>query len=174
MKSGGFWVLRSSNRRLRVLAQQLFDQRVVRFLEIRTKAENSAVDAGLGFAMKVRTFVEAFKDEVLSNAADHFASLFAGRIQTEVLQDDETEEGNKIPLPDASAARRSLLGEKFGAPAFSGDARAFGLDHRGGFTTEVPDHLPTDGRVRIEEPSNLRGSRCDIVSAHQSVIARSP
>jgi hypothetical protein len=75
-----------------LFAQELICQRVVRFLEIRTEAENSAVDAGLGFAMKVRTVVEALEDEVFVDAVDHFASPLIGRIETEILQDDETVE----------------------------------------------------------------------------------
>src|SRR5271169_3086506 len=111
-----------------LLAQQLICQRVVRFLEISTEAENSAVDARLGFAIKVRTVVEALKDEVPVDAVDHSASLLTGRIQSEVLQDHETVESYKVPLPAAPNARRSLTREKLGAPAFAGDAGAFGRD----------------------------------------------
>src|SRR5258707_4929165 len=50
---------------------------LVRFLEIRTDAKDSAVDAGLGFAVKVRPVVERLKHEPLVDAVDHFASLFA-------------------------------------------------------------------------------------------------
>jgi hypothetical protein len=55
-----------------------------------------------------------------------------------------------------------LAGEKLGSPTFGGDARPLGCDRPGRFTREVPHDLPTDGRVRIEEPFNVRGSGCVI------------
>src|SRR5206468_9055503 len=146
---------------------------VVRFLEIRTDAENSAVDAGLRFAVQERPVIERLKHEPFVDAVDHSASLLAGGIETEVLQDDETPEGNKIPLrPAAPVAGRRLAGEKLGSPAFGRDARPLGCNRVGGFTGKVPHDLPTDGRVRIEEPFDVRGPGCVIVQAHWSVIAR--
>src|SRR2546426_12114535 len=112
-----------------LLAEELIGQFVIGFLEIRTKAEDSAVDAGLGFAVKVRPVVEPLKHEPLVDAVDHFASLLAGGVETEVLQDDETVEGNKqasvllrqIVYPPAGApapvASSRLAGAKFGLPA---------------------------------------------------------
>jgi hypothetical protein len=44
-----------------------------------------------------------------------------------------------------------------GSPAFGCDASPLGCNRAGGSTGEVPHHLPTDGRVRIEEPFNVRG-----------------
>src|ERR1700722_4845156 len=82
-----------------LLAQELTGQGGVRFLEERTDAENSAVDAGLGFAMKKGPVVERLKHEPLVDAVYHLARFLAGRVETEVLQDDETPEGNQIPLP---------------------------------------------------------------------------
>src|SRR6266852_6364066 len=96
------------------------------------------------------------------------ASLLAGGVETEVLHDDETVEGNKVPLRPAPVAGRRLEGEKLGSPAFGCDARPLGCNRVGGFTGEVPHDLPTDGRVRIEEPFEVRGSGCVIVSAHWS------
>ncbi len=75
--------------------QELLGQCVVRFFEIRADAEDSAVDAGLRFAVKVRPVVEPLKHEPLVDAVDHFASLLAGGVETEVHQDDETVEGNE-------------------------------------------------------------------------------
>jgi len=69
----------------------------VRLLEIRTDAEDSAVDAGLRFAVKVRPVVEPLKHQPLVDAVDHSASLLAGRVETEVHQDDETVEGKRPP-----------------------------------------------------------------------------
>src|SRR5437899_11442372 len=82
-----------------LLAQELIGQCIVRFLEIRTDAEDSAVDAGLCFAVKVRPVVKRLEHEPLANAVDHFASLLAGGVETEVLQGDETVEGDKVPVP---------------------------------------------------------------------------
>src|SRR5882762_6668615 len=161
-----------------LLAQELISQYVVRLLEIRTDAEDSAVDAGLRFAVKVRPAVERLKHEPLVDAVDHFASLLAGGVETEVHQDDETVEGNKqasvllrqIVSPPAGApapvASRRLEGEKLGSPAFGGDARPLGCNRIGGFTGEVPHDLPTDGRVRIEKPFEMRRPGCVIVWAH--------
>ena len=158
-----------------LLAQELIGQCVVRFFEIRADAENSAVDAGLRFAVKERPVVEPLKHEPLVDAVDHFASLLAGGVETEVLQDDESVEGNKqasvllrqIVSPPAGApapvAGRRLEGEKLGSPAFGCDARPLGCNRVGGFTGEVPHDLPTDGRVRIEEPFEVRGPGCVIV-----------
>jgi hypothetical protein len=78
-----------------LLAEESMGQCVVRFLEIRADAENSAVDAGLGFAVKERPVVEPLKHEPLVDTVDHPASLFAGGVETEVLQDDESVEGEK-------------------------------------------------------------------------------
>ena len=145
-----------------LLAQEFMGQRVVRFFEIRADAENSAVDAGLGFAVKERPVVERLKREPLDETVDHFASPLAGGVETEVLQDDERVEGNKqasVLLRPAPVASRRLEGEKLGAPALGCDARPFGCNRVGGFTGEVPHDLPTDGRVRIEEPFNVRGPR---------------
>ena len=82
-----------------LLAQELIGQRVVRFFEmraeIRTDAEDSAVDTGFCFAVKERPVVEPLKREPLVDAVDHFASLFAGGVEAEVHQDGETVEGDK-------------------------------------------------------------------------------
>src|ERR1700720_1715126 len=130
----------------------------VGLLEIRTKAEDSAVDAGLGFAVKVRPVVEPLKHEPLVDAVDHLASLLAGGVETDVLQSDETVEGNKVPLPRvAPVAGRRLGGEKLGCPAFGGDARPLGGNRVGSLIGQVAHDLPTDGGVRIEEPFDVRG-----------------
>ena len=110
--------------------------------------------------MKERPVVERLKHEPLVDAVDHFASLLAGGVETEVLQDDESVEGNKqasVLLRPAPVASRRLEGEKLGSPAFGCDARPLGCNRVGGFTGEVPHDLPTDGRVRIEEPFEVRG-----------------
>ena len=113
--------------------------------------------------MKVRPVVERLKTEPLVDAVDHFASLLAGGVETEVLQGDETVEGNQVPLrPVRPSCRQEIGGEKLGSPAFSCDARPLGRDRVGGFTGEVPHHLPTDGRVGIEEPFELRRPGCII------------
>src|SRR5437660_6844271 len=78
-----------------LLGQELIGQCVVRFFEIRADAEDSAVDAGLRFAVKERPVVVPLEYEPLVDAVDHFASLLARRVETEVLQDNETVEGNK-------------------------------------------------------------------------------
>ena len=158
-----------------LLAQESIGQGVVRFLEIRSDAQNSAVDAGLGFAVKERPVVQPLKHEPLVDAVDHFASLLAGGVETEVFQDDESVEGNEqapdllrqVVSPPAGAlapvAGRRLAGEKLGSPAFGGDARTLGCNGVGGFAGKVPHDLPADGRVGIEEPFKVRGPRRKIV-----------
>ena len=158
-----------------LLAQELLGQCVVRFFEIRADAEDSAVDAGLRFAVKERPVVEPLKHEPLVDAVDHFASLLAGGVETEVHQDDESVEGNQqapvllrhIGSPPARArapvAGGRLAGEKLGSPAFGCDARPLGCNRVGGGTGKVPHDLPTDGRVRIEEPFEVRGPGCVIL-----------
>ena len=153
-----------------LLAQELIGQCVVRFFEIGAEAENSAVDAGLRFAVKERPVVERLKHEPLVDAVDHFASLLAGGVETEVLQDDESVEGDKQaavsfgksslhPGAAAPVAGGRLAGEKLGAPAFGCDARPLGCNRVGGCIGEVPHDLPADGRVGIEEPFEVRGPR---------------
>ena len=75
---------------LELFVRELIGQRVVPFFEVRADAEDSAVDAGLGFAVKVGSVVEPLVDPI-----DHFASLLAGRVETEVLQDDQRVKRNK-------------------------------------------------------------------------------
>src|SRR5208282_2072613 len=146
-----------------LLAQELLGQCVVRLLEIRTDAEDSAVDAGLRFAVKVRPVVEPVEHEALVDAVDHPASLLAGGVETEVLQDDETEEGNKVPLrPTTPMPGKRLACEKLSSPAFGCDARPLGCNRVGDFISKVPHDLPTDGRVRIEEPLKVGGPGCVI------------
>ena len=145
-----------------LLAQKLIGQRVVWFFEIRAEAEDSAIDTGLGFAVKERPVVVPLEYEALVDAIDHFASLLAGGVETEVLQDDQSVEGNKqasVLLRTAPVASRRLKGEKSGSPAFGCDARPLVCNLAGGFTSEIPHNLPTDGRVRIEEPFDVRRPR---------------
>jgi len=146
-----------------LLAQELIGQRVVRFFEIRTDAENSAVDAGLAFAVEKEPVVMPLKHEPLVDTVDHFASLFAGRVETEILQDVERVEGNQqapVLLGPAPRTSSRLEGEKLGSPAFGCDTRPLGGDRAGGFAREVFHDLPADGRVRIEEPFEVRAPGC--------------
>src|SRR5690348_5325328 len=78
-----------------LLAQELLCQGVVRFLEIGAEAENSAVDAGLRFAVQERSVVEPRKYQPPVDAVDHSARLLARRVQTEVSQDGKSVEGNQ-------------------------------------------------------------------------------
>ena len=160
---------------LELLAQELIGQCVVRFFEIRADGQDSAVDAGLRFAVKERPVVKPLKHQPLVDAVDHFARLLAGGVETEVHQGDETVEGNKqapvllrqIVSPPARALApvtgRRLIGEKLGSPAFGCNARPLGCNRFGGVTGKIPHDLPTDGGVRIEEPLEVRGPGCVIV-----------
>jgi hypothetical protein len=107
-----------------LLAQELIGQCVIRFFEIRADAENSAVDTWLRFTMQERPVLVPLKNEPF-NAAHHFARLFALRVETEVLQDDErvkrNEQGRILFWPAPLAGGR-LAGEKFGSPAFGCDS----------------------------------------------------
>ena len=77
-----------------LLLQELIGERFIRLFEIGTDAEDSAVDARLGFAVKEGPVVEGFEDESFVDAVDHCASLGAGGVETEVLQYDETVESD--------------------------------------------------------------------------------
>jgi hypothetical protein len=68
----------------KLLAQELVGQCVVRFFEIRPDGEDSAVDAGLSFPVKKRPVVKPLKHEPPVDTVDHFASLCAGGVETEV------------------------------------------------------------------------------------------
>jgi hypothetical protein len=151
-----------------LLAQELIGQCVVRFFEIRADAEDSAVDAGLRFAVKERPVVEPLKHEPLVDAVDHFASLLAGGVETEVLQDDESVEGISKPGPPP-ANRLSTRGAPPQLPAGDWSARSWApqpsvatrdrsaANRAGGCAGKVPHHLPADGRVGIEEPLRCAG-----------------
>src|SRR5207253_2095675 len=78
-----------------LFANELLRQFVVRFFEIRAETENPAVDAGFRFPMKERPVVEPLKNHPLLDPVHHFASLLAGGVETEVLQNDQSVEGNQ-------------------------------------------------------------------------------
>ena len=142
-----------------LLAQELICQSAVRFFEIRSEGENSAVDAGLRLAMKERAVVERLEDEPLVDAVDHFSGLFAGGVETKIHQNDESVEGNE-PAPiirAALVASRRLQGQKLGSPALGRNARPLGCYRVGRFIGEVPHDLPADGRIGIEEPFDVSG-----------------
>jgi len=161
-----------------LLAQELIGQCIVRFFEIRADGQDSPVDAGLRFTVKERPVVKRLKDEPLVDPVDHFAGLLAGGVETEVHQHGKSVEGNQqasVLLPHivsrpawaaAPVADRRLAGEKLSSPAFGCDARLFGCDRIGGFICQVPHDLPTDSRVRIEEPFEVRWPGRVIVWAH--------
>src|SRR5208283_2144055 len=167
-----------------LLAQELMGQRVVRLSEICADTEDSAVDAGLRFAIKERPVVEPLEHEPLLDAVDHVASRLAGGVETEVHQHDKTVEGNQqasvfsrqIVSPPAGAlapvASRRLAGQKLGSPTFGCDARPLGCNGVGGLASKVLHDLPTNGRVSIEEPFEVRGTGCVIVATHWYFIAR--
>jgi hypothetical protein len=74
--------------------------------------------------------------------------------------------------PTSPVAGRRLAGEKLGSLAFGSNARPLGCNRIGGSSVRSLMHdLPTDGRVRIEEPFQVRGPGCEIVEAHSFVIA---
>jgi len=56
-----------------------------------------------------------------------------------------------------------LQGEEFGSPTFGCDARPLGRNRVGICIGEVPEDLPADDRVRIEEPLGVCRSGCVIV-----------
>jgi hypothetical protein len=173
-----------------LLLPELLGQRIVRIFEIRANGQDSAVDARLRFAVKEGPVVKPLKHEPIVDAVDYFASLLAGGVETEVHQRDETVEGTKQASVFfrqivssavgalAPVARRRLALEKLSSPAIRCDARPLGCNRFGRFISEVSHHLPTDGRVRIEQPFEVRGPGCVIpgcviLEAHWHVIANS-
>src|SRR5262249_48686632 len=142
------------------LTEELIRQSVVRLFEIRAEAEDSAVDAGLCLALKKRPVVVILEHEPLVDAVDHFASLLAPWVETEVFQDDKSVEGKKqawIFVRPASVAGRRLKREKLSSPALCRDARSLRCNRVGRFIGEVLHHLPPNRRIRIEEPFEVRG-----------------
>jgi hypothetical protein len=132
-------------------------QLTVRFFKIRADGEDSAADAGLGFAVKERPVVERLKHEPLVDPVDpqrivlssDFAGLLTRGIETEVHQNDETVEGNQqasVLLRSAPVTGGRLEGEEFGPPTFDCDAGALSRNRVGFFIGEVPHDLPADGR----------------------------
>ncbi len=72
-----------------LFAEDLFGECVVGFFEICADAEDSAVDAGLGFSAKIRAIVERFEDQASFDAVHHFAGLLAVGVESEVHQGGE-------------------------------------------------------------------------------------
>src|SRR5690606_35836801 len=52
---------------------------------------------------------------------------------------------------------RALQGQQPGTPAFGGDASAFGRHDRRRLGRQIAHHLPTESRVRVEEPVDGSG-----------------
>src|SRR2546426_6528132 len=117
--------------------------------------------------MKKRPIVVPLVHEPLVDAVNHYPSLLARRFETEIFQDGKRVEGNEVPLLPFPAASRRLDSEKLGSPAFSCDARSLGCNRLRRVTGEVPHDLPTDRRVRIEKPFEIRRSRCIILQTHR-------
>lgn len=160
-----------------LLAQELMGQCVVRLLEINAQGEDSAVDAGLGFALKETPVAMPLKDKMPVDALGHFARLLAGGVETEVHQDYETVEGDEqacVLFAAAPFARGRLAGEESGSPALGGNARALGCDDVGGCVGKVAHDLPADRGIGIEEPPEERGAGSIVKQGHWSVIAKSP
>jgi hypothetical protein len=84
-------------------------QCVIRFFEICADCEDSAVDAGFCFAVKERPFIELLEHEPFIDTGDHLASLLACGVETEVHQDNERIEGDKVPLRPAQVTGGKLL-----------------------------------------------------------------
>ena len=122
--------------------------------------------------MEIRTVVERLEHQPLTDAVDHSARLFTPRIETKVLQNDKTVEGNQVPFRPASPmSARTLTRETLSSPAFCCHARTLGGNCLRRVTVDVPHNLPPNAGVRIEEPFNLRGVAQVRVSAHCSLIA---
>jgi hypothetical protein len=165
-----------------LLGQEPVGQGVVRFFEIRSDSEDSAVDAGLCFAVEERPVVERLEHDAPLDAVDHLASRLARGVETEILQNDQSVKSNEhasVLFPQiraevsrgiAPVAGRGLDGEKLGAPAFRCNARPFGCDCGGGFSGKVPHDLPANGRVGIEEPPEVRGPGRVVEQAHWTVV----
>jgi len=102
--------------------------------------------------------VVPLKHEPLVDAVDHFASLLVGGVETQVHQDDETVQGNQQAsvLVGAAPASGGLEGEKLGSPTFGCHTRALGCNRVRRFIGKVFHDLPADGRIRIEEPFEVR------------------
>jgi hypothetical protein len=90
--------------------------------------------------------------------------LFASQcgVETEVHQDNERIEGDKVPLRPTPVTGRRLDGQKLRSPTLGCNARPLGSNLIGGRIGEVLHDLPADRRIRIEEPSELRGPGCVI------------
>jgi hypothetical protein len=108
---------------LELFGQQLLGQCVIRLLEISTDSKDSAIDARLSLAVKIRAVIEPLENEPLLDPIHHRASLLAVGIEAELHQGHETvERNNQVPVlfrqivsPPARAsaplAGRRLAGE---------------------------------------------------------------
>jgi hypothetical protein len=130
---------------------------------------------------KVRPVVEPSKHQQLVDAVDHFASLFAGGVETEVHQNGETVEGNKqgsvllrIVSPPAGplapVASRRLAGENLGSqPSVATRDRSAAIVFG---ASPVRSLMTRQGMVGSESRSHLRcaGRAHNRVGAQSYVI----
>ena len=127
-------------------------------LEISADDEYTACDEALRFAVEERTVCLAKrKTSRLSTRSIILRAPFAGRVDTEVLQNDQSLEGDQ--QADVLLRPAPLEGEKFGSPAFRRDASPLSRNRAGGFSSQVSHHLPTDRRVALQEPVERRGAK---------------
>src|SRR5213592_1021340 len=83
---------------------------------------------------------------------------------------ERSEQASVFARPTPVTGAR-LASEKLSSPAFGCDPRSLICNRVGGFVREVPHYLPADRRIGIEEPFEVRGSRCVLLQAHWSLIA---
>ena len=126
--------------------------------EVGAECERAPVDTWLHFALEerlARLVAELLVPlETRLEAGHRRFDDRVGAVDTGRAQEQEREErwqpvGCAGPVPRAV---RPLAGENFGAHPFARDAGALPGEHRRGGVRKVAHSLPTDGRVRIEQP----------------------
>jgi len=105
--------------------------------------------------MKKRPVFEPLKDDVPVDALYHLGRLMTGRIEAEVHQHHEAVKRGKqslIVTPPTPGTIASLTSQKLRTPALGRHSSALDCHLLGLCVSKVPHHLPSNRRVRIEQP----------------------
>ena len=141
---------------LELLAEEPVEQPIAGLAEVAAKRQNPTVDAGLDLALEERRVTE-FRPpgDLVADEAHRPPRSLARRVQPQVPQEQQgVQVGPPLRCGDAITplAVRPLKVEEPGAPTFRGNPRPLGGDDLVGLVGEVAHDLPTDRRVRIEQP----------------------
>ena len=155
---------------LELFSQQPRDDWIDLLAEVHAQRDRTAVDARLHLAGEER-LSSMLPPAPVANARDCMADASVVRIDAECVQQFQGRQRRcpRLPLAhrspvevprEAGAARPlavfPLQRQQSGPPTLAGHPRALRFDDLGGRMDEITQHLPADGRVRVEQPVQYR------------------